>query len=294
MAPPTTKQPSTVPIPALPTVEDVPRNSAVDAEIMAATLLSTVQKWAPLAIAASDFHGAGEMRRLVSPVATKIMRRQISKTATLDAQYAARIVDRVVGKTIAEGMAAGAIRSRHSYSGSVGVHEIIGVGDRSGIMRLAAATESEFLAAIRASRETGSLGLEALVGHLGTESLTPKQQAQRERILELASEGYTSRQIAGEINVSAHRVAELARRYGVTIAGDAVSRNTRTLDYVRIITEVIPIIDGVASAATQLNPADIAKISPAQAKDWAQQMGKVLAPVAALQRSLRDRGKERN
>lgn len=296
MIQPTMDVPHTAPppIPAMPTSYDVPRSSAVDAEIMAATMLHDVQAWAPKAIAAGDFRGAGELRRLLGPIASTLYRRKLSLTATLDAQLAARIVDRVAGKTVRAGQEAGLIyvRSTTGSKDRILVGDIVGHNDRSGLYRLGEASEEDFQAAVASARASGSLALEVLVGHLGIKDLTPKQQAQRDRIAEMAEQGFTSRQIAAELKVRSVRVNTLCRRYGVTIPGDSVSRNTRNLDPTRIITETIPIIDGLGHGARQLGNDDIARIDPAQAKEWARQLGQALAPVAALQRSLRDRGKE--
>jgi hypothetical protein len=282
------------PIPQMPTANDVPRGSAVDAEIMAATMLAAVQAWAPKALAAGDYRGAGELRRRLGPVAATIYRRKLSATATLDAQQAARIVDRVAGRTVRDGQAAGEIyvRSTSGKRNRIPVADIVGHNDRSGLYRLGEATEEEFQAAIASARASGSLAMETVVGHLGIKDLTPRQQAQRDRIAEMAEQGFTSRQIAAELKIKPMRVSALSRRYGITIHGDSVSRNTRNLDPIRIITETIPIIDGLAHGARQLADDDIARIDPAQAKDWARQLGQALGPVAALQRSLRDRGKE--
>lgn len=296
MIQPTMDVPHTAPppIPPMPTKDDVPRSSAVDAEIMAATMLHDVQAWAPKAVAAGDFRGAGELRRLIGPVAATIYRRKLSLTATLDAQLAARIADRVTGKTVRAGQEAGLIyvRSTSGIKGRIPVADIVGHNDRSGLYRLGDASEEDFQAAVASARASGSLAMETLVGHLGIKDLTPTQQAQRDRIVELSEKGFTSRQIAAELKIKPNRVKGLSRRWGITIPSDSVSNNTRNLDPVRIITGTIPIIDGLAHGAQQLDKDDIARIDPAQAKEWARQLGQALAPVAALQRSLRGRGKE--
>jgi len=296
MTQPTMEVPHTAPppVPQMPSVDDVPRSSAVDAEIMAATVLHTVQAWAPLAMAAGDFRGAGELRRRVGPVAALLYRRKLSQTATLDAQLAARIVDRVAGRTVRQGQAAGTIyiRSTSGKRNRIPVGDIIGHNDRSGVYRLGEATEEEFQRAVASARASGSLAMEVLVGHLGITDLTPNQRAQRDRIAELAERGFTSRQIADDMKIKTARVNVLARRFRIAIPSDSVSRNTRNLDPIRIITETIPIIDGLAHGARQLDADDIARIDPAQAKDWARQLGQALTPVSALHRSLRDRGKE--
>lgn len=281
-----------VPLPALPDVEDVPRNSVVDVEIMAATLLATVQKWAPRAVAAGDFRGAGELRRRLSPVVMQIYRYNISRSAVLDAQQALRTADRVAGITVRAGQQAGLIRSHGQSKGTrLSVGEILGGNDRSGIYHLAGVTDAEFTAGIARARAAGGLSMESLVGHLGI-PLNPTQQAQRDRIAELAARGSTSRQIAAEMQVRPGRVTELAKRYGLTIHGDVMSRNTHVLNPTRIITEIIPIIDGAGSAAEQLDAADITAIPPEQAREWARQLRRVLTPVIRLQRLLADHGKE--
>jgi hypothetical protein len=294
MTPPTTDAPSTIiPVPELPAPEDVPRESPVDAEIMAATMLDKVRRWAPLAIQAGDFYGAAAVRGKVSPITGSLYRRKLSKTSILDAQEAHRITDRVLAITIRAGQEAGLIRLQgDSRSRKVSVDKLVGGRDRAGIYRYGEVTLEEFEAALRKARAAGSLSQESVVGYLGLGTLTEAQEKQRARIEELASEGYTSRQIGSDLDIAPSRVTALARRYGLVIHGDVVSRRTHRLDPARIISEIIPIVDGAGSSADQLDAGDISKIDPEQAKEWARQLGRALAPVAALQRSLRDRGRE--
>lgn len=293
MAPPTTdtSTPRTVPpTPWLPDPGDVPED-AVDAEIMAATLLSNMQTWAPKAVASGDFMGVADLRRRLGKVTIAIFRRNFSQSANLDAQNASRIADRALGLALHDAQKAGLVRGkRHQSRSAIKVKDVLGNSDRAPMYRLAVPQE-EFDEAVRRARASGSLSITAVIAELPT-PLTLDQEARRARIDELAEQGWSSRQISKELNIGAGTIRDLARKFNITIHADVVSRNTRLLDPARIVTEAIPTIDGVGAAAQQLDEEDIVKIDPAQAKEWARQLREALIPVLALQRTLRERGRK--
>jgi hypothetical protein len=293
MTPTTTERPP--PIPPLPDVADVPRDSAVELAATAALILSDVQQWAPAAVAAVDFHGAAELRRSLSPITNMIYRRNLSKTATLDVQYASRIVERTLGQTLRAGQELGLVRTRGGRGNPAAhdVRDIIGTRSLIGIYRLAAVSGDEFETAIEAARATGSLAIEVLLGVLGDDvSLNESQRAQRDRIAQLAAEGRTTKQIAEAIGVKPNRVSALARRYGIPIPADAATRRMRRINPTRIITEAIPTLDGLGVAAQLLAADDYAALDPIQAKEWARQLSDALTPIMHMQRALDARGKE--
>jgi len=291
-APEPSELPAPPPLPTIPPLTDVPRDSAVDTVRLAADLLAVVQKWAPDAVAAVDFMGAAELRRHLAPVASTIARRGLSKEAALDAQHAVRLVERVIGLTVRRGQELGLVRPWRQGNHSPGVATRDIGADVTKAYRLADVTDAEFDAAVQRGRDRGSLAYDHLVGHLGVEHLTDVQREQRDRIVELAADRYSTRQIAAAMELGPRRLADLARQYGIDIPGDAGLQKTRGIDPIRVITESIPTLDGVGSACKQVDLTDVAALDAAQAKDWAAQMWAALTPIMALRAALRNRGKE--
>ena len=290
--PSTPKRPDPPPLPTIPVLADLPRESAVETVAVAAQILANVQKWAPAAVEAVDFMGAADLRRKLAPIAVTIYRRALSKAAALDAQEALRRVERVSGLTALEGQKLGLVRPQRQGNKAPGMStREIGL-DTNKAYPLAAPTEEEFEAAIQRGRDRGSLAFDNLLGALGEGQLTEVQQAQRDRLAELAADRFSTAQIAEQMDMGARNVAALAKRYGIEILGDAGITRARSIDPIRVITESIPTLDGVGAAAKQVDLADIAGLDPAQAKDWARQMWDALTPTMALRAALRNRGKE--
>ncbi len=296
------------PLPELPALGSVPRDSAVATVQMAAQILDAVQTWAPLARDAMDWNGAVSTRRAVSSLSDLITRRALSKGAVLDAQHAVRIAERTVGQTVRAGQAAGLIRARGQGGPNVPAlttREVVGNGLDT-VYRLADdVTDEQFDAAIETARDRGSCSFDHVFGALGIDKLSEVDKARRDKIVKYAAQGNSTRQIADLLDVSPERAGTLIRRYQVDVPADAAgiaaqlpdravnrrhAARSRAIDYTRVISEIISTLDGVAASARLVGPDAIDAVDPAQAADWSAALWDACVPILHMRKGLDNRG----
>jgi hypothetical protein len=138
----------------LPRLVDIPRDSAVATVRIAAHILAAVREWYPGAIAARDFTAAARLRRQLKPIVSTIARRGLSTEALADVQHAARIVDRTLGLTIADGIDRGQVGPASKGTGP-SIRELTGGDPISPLYYLADLSDDEFEAACARSRAHG-------------------------------------------------------------------------------------------------------------------------------------------
>lgn len=82
-------------------------------------------------------------------------------------------------------------------------------------------------------------------------------QQRRERMRAMAAEGYTSKQIAGELGLSEDGCRVALRKDGVDVPADRVTGKTRRLDADRIIEQMVADAENLTSCVNLIDFADI-------------------------------------
>jgi hypothetical protein len=238
----------------LPRLVDIPRDSAVDMNAVAARILSAVREWYPGAVAEVDFTGAARLRRMLKPIVATITRRRLSNEAIADVQQAARIVDRTLGLTIADGIDRGQVGPASKGTGP-NIRDLTD-GDVIGpLYRLADLADEAFDAALTRSRVHG--------GACSLDSVLWAIDAPVDAIHEPAAE-----------------------------APPAVPPAPRDVDIRKIVADGLTEIYAAITPFGQLQPGDLDQIDAATAKDYARGLWEALVPVMGLHRDLRARGKD--
>jgi len=106
-----------------------------------------------------------------------------------------------------------------------------------------------------------------------------------ELIRRWADEGSTSRQIAGLLGIRDDIVRRIAREHGISISADEVVGRTRQLDSNRIVRETANALEGLATGAGLVNPAELDK---AQIPGWAGSMTASLRALSRLVKTLKE------
>jgi ParB-like chromosome segregation protein Spo0J len=114
----------------------------------------------------------------------------------------------------------------------------------------------------------------------------PDRARQRERRLaEMAEAGYTSRQIAKELDVGLSSVGTIASRIGVTIHADKAVGRTRTHDATQILNETVSTLEAVAMSLSLI---DIAELNGQQIHHWITSLTASLRSINRFAKQLKE------
>ena len=86
---------------------------------------------------------------------------------------------------------------------------------------------------------------------------------------QMASEGYTSKQIAAAIGVTEGSMSDFRRRHGVEVPADAIVGKRRKIDANRIAEEAAIALEGIVLSLDLLGENELAELDPARAEQWA-------------------------
>jgi hypothetical protein len=265
-----------------------------------------------------------ELRSQAEAVRIYTMQKQLGKDAQLSALEIVRRAERGIGIAIRRGQAEGTIRGRHQgkriyQPGNTGSlirsptefassHELTGGGGpgdvrQPGIYDLTdGVSDDDFEQAIAEARAEENLSRASMARKVGARKAAARQPdgdwvpdpndksttaavQRRNLIRKHADGGYSSRQIAEAIGISAHHVREIARNLDITISADAFISRTRHIDSSRIVRETTHSLEGLAMG---IELADIGDLDPAEAKDWAASMSASIRVLSRFARQLKE------
>lgn len=102
---------------------------------------------------------------------------------------------------------------------------------------------------------------------------------------EMAAEGFTSRQIADAIGITAESMAEFRSRHGIEVHADKVVGKARRLDSNRIVNETIDALAGLAMGVDLIVAEDLDR---AQVAAWATSLSDSLRSLNRLSKQLKE------
>jgi hypothetical protein len=109
-------------------------------------------------------------------------------------------------------------------------------------------------------------------------------EERRDQIAELASKGYSTRQIAGHLGIGEERVAVLAQHHAVEIRADLHIGRTRRLDGHRIIERTVYDAEHLTA---EIALVDFAELDPARLAAWIVRMEAAQKAISAFVRQLK-------
>jgi hypothetical protein len=273
------------------------------------------------ALEAGEIEQIAEVRSQAEAVRVYTRQKQLGAEAELAAAEIVRRAERGIGLAIRRAQQQGRI-ARRGDRGSRGAPGVCGgnpgdtrgdhlgsaqrffkhPGERAGAYAMAdGATDGEFEDALTAARAEGNLSRANVVRKIrqagrpaaGCGVLVPATGGgsaagggdRRELIAAYAAHGMSSHQIAARLGMSAHRVRELARQHGITIAADVVTGRTRRHDPNRIVCQTAHALEGLAMGVQLADPAGL---DPGQASEWAASFSRSLRVLAKFARQLKE------
>jgi hypothetical protein len=91
-------------------------------------------------------------------------------------------------------------------------------------------------------------------------------KARREKVRKMASEGYTSRQIAAKVGIHRRTVYDICKELDVVVHADAVVGRAHHIDAERVIGKSIASLEGVRMSLELIKPEDVA--GSEELPDW--------------------------
>ena len=104
----------------------------------------------------------------------------------------------------------------------------------------------------------------------------------RERIVAMAEQSMTSRQIAAALEINPSQVTHLAKKYGIDITADKVVRSSRRHNSDRIVGDIANTLEGCAMS---VGLAQVADLDPTQVAAWA---GSIRSSIKTINRFLKE------
>lgn len=242
-----------------------------------------------------DFGGLVRLRQSLVPL---VRATRYRRELNLDASEALRRTERATGLMLRRAQGAGLLRDKGGIRTDLDAprpHEVMGYAESGALTPaylFADAPAEVFEQALQACREAGLLGqsrmervVRELTGNQRPSDAVSLSDRRANRIQYLADANHTSRQIAADLKVRVHVVADLARRYGIDIPADAVvGPKTRRINSAKIISQTIDALEGLVSGLDLVDDYD--SLDPRDADDWAASLSKSLSALFALRKEL--------
>lgn len=111
----------------------------------------------------------------------------------------------------------------------------------------------------------------------------------RDRMREMASEGFTSRQIAAELGLSDEGCRSILREEGITIPADAVTGKTLRHDATRIVEHIVMDAENLTA---DVHLIDFSALDRAQIADWLDSLTQSRAKLGAFIKRLTQEQKQ--
>lgn len=256
--------------------------------------LASARDWLARAVQETGPEQIAAVKAEVATAAEATRQLNLSKEIQEDAQEMVRRAEYALGKAIRKGQEEGTIRTRgehefrgnqHTSAGEVqnpdnstkarptdfaSMNELSG-DSGNGIYALADdVSDDEFDAALTEARDEHNLSRANVVRKVQSKKSKDDRSIDRlDRIVSMAEEGYSSRQIAKELGHTPEWIRQLARDYDIPIPADKLTGKRRHIDPNRIVAQMV--LD-VAATSAGLDLVEFPALDRDQIAEWANSL----------------------
>jgi hypothetical protein len=236
----------------------------------------------------------------------------LSKEIQLDAAEMVRRAEYALGKSIRKGQEEGTIRTKgqrgpqsdytREREGRVervagaaingtclpGVKDIAPdfYANGSEIALLSSGVNDEqFEKALSEAKSEGNLTRANVVRKVKKNAPPATRDDRADLIADLATQGYTSRQMAPKVGVIDARVREIARSYGIEINADKVVGKTRRIDHTAAVESAVTELDNWASSLTFI---DFTEVDFTEADEWVASLSNSLTELRRFIKQIKE------
>lgn len=278
-------------------------------EASVVTLLERAATWLAEAVHRGEAGEVAAVKAQIATAAEATKQLNLSKEIQLDAQEMVRRAEYALGKAIRRGQADGLIgskgdpdnRPRRDYE-RAGQPVRVGLvpdrtklspeayiphaQERSDIYGLSdGVNPEEFDQAIADAKEQGNLSRANVVRKVKQQTAPQTRDAKADVIEDLASQGYSSRQMSPKVGVTDARVREIARAYGIEIPADKIVGRSRRIDHTAAVESAVTELDNWASSLTFI---DFAEVDVAEADEWVASLTNSLTELRRFIKQIKE------
>lgn len=280
-------------------------------ELAITSALEQANSWlAHVDRATEPVENIANFRAYVITVAEASRRLKVSKECQVRAGAVVRHSERTLGLSIREGQERGeiartgqqggrAVLPPHAHqprsdstlllpSDLVGKSELS--GNDAGIYHLTdGVTDEQFEVAVEVAQEEGNISRANVVRKIREiaepSTYREQQDAKWARVVDMAERGYTSPQIAREVDMSYEGLRLGAKKRGIDIRADRVVGKVRRLDTNRIIRQSVIDLEGIAAGLALINPDDI---DQDEAQTWVDSLNQSIKAIAKARTVIKE------
>lgn len=268
------------------------------------------KQWLAVATKGTDPTPIAHFKAWAATVAEMTKQKGLAEDIQLDALEMVRRAERGIGLAIRNGQESGDIRkpvsgdgrfhgNRHTKASQVPLENLTSPSDffsgggtqHETYAMTDGVSEEQFEDALEEAREEKNLSRRNVVrkikGDADPIQLPPAQRVRQ--IEDLAAQRYSSRQIAHQLNITAERVRELARRHGVEIPADRVVGKTKQIDPERVVRETVYSLEGLRQGLNLVSTEDMDGFTSEQVREWLSSLNESLRCLRHLVKELNQR-----
>jgi hypothetical protein len=220
----------------------------------------------------------------------------LAGTFALDAAEMERRIERRIAELIREGQAEGKVRAQGQSNGERAraitwraqdflSRKSLSGARHDGVYAMVDNVPFDvFEKALTAGREEGNLSRANVCRLVRRVSDLPATGRAAE-IAAMAADGHTSGQIADHLRVKEEWVRRIARQHDIALP-DAVIGPRRRIDPKRVVSELVPALDGLAMSARLVGSGDVDAFDAQQRQEWARSMRSSLRQLSRLAREM--------
>jgi hypothetical protein len=147
-------------------------------------------------------------------------------------------------------------------------------------------TDEQFDAAIESAKEEGNLSRANVVRKVAEISTYRDRQSDKwSTISEMAEQGYHSAQIAKSVGMSEQGLRKGAREKGIEIRADKLLGNSRRIDPLYVIEQIVLSLEVSQSS---LDVVTFEDVTPQQASEWLERLTEPLRAIRKMQTELKE------
>lgn len=267
--------------------------------------LEESKSWLAVATKGTDPTPIAEFKAWAATVAEMAHQKGLAEEIQLDALEMVRRAERGIGVAIRNGQESGEIRTSRdgnprselalqSLEGKRTVADAAKVEHYSALVPIYemtdGVTDEEFEEAIEEGRDEKNLSRANVARKAQNVSGGRVSRLQKaEKIREMASQGYSSRQMEGPLSTSDGTIRKIARAHGIEIPADRVTARTKRIDPERVMQEAITTLQGVEYGLGLLSQADYDAFTPEQVRAWLGALSTPYRAIRGLMKELNNR-----
>lgn len=264
------------------------------------TVLENAKAWLSTAVDMTGPEEIAAAKAHIRTAETYARELHLSKDIQLDAAEMVRRAEYALGRAIRKGQDEGTVAKRGDLGGVppratrrtqpehlVRARDMFGNANEwnDSLDMADNADPEQFDAALEEAKSEGNLSRANVVRKVKNQVGPTTRDQRADLIADLATQGYSSRQMPEKVGVSEETVRQIARDFGIEIPADKAIRKTRRHNSHRIASETVATLEGLAMGVRLIN---YDEIDPREAEQWAASLTDSLSELRRFHKQIKE------